>query len=122
MAKDQEAGLSRRGFVQGAAAGVALAAAPVWVRAAADADKAAVLAQIAGMHAANVRRLQEWIALPSIAAENTERKHLPKAVQVLLSRLPHAGGPGPRAEAGADPFSAAARNASKSAAAACAIP
>ena len=29
-----------------------------------------MLAQIPGMHAANVRRLQEWIALPSIAAEN----------------------------------------------------
>ena len=29
-----------------------------------------MLAQIPGMHAANVRRLQAWIALPSIAAEN----------------------------------------------------
>jgi len=35
-----------------------------------DADKAAVLAQIPKMHADNVKRLQDWIALPSIAAEN----------------------------------------------------
>ena len=69
MKSENEAGLSRRGFVQAAAAGAALAAAPAWVRAAAD-DKSAVLAQVQGMHDANVRRLQEWIALPSIAAEN----------------------------------------------------
>ncbi|HTT42085.1 MAG TPA: M20/M25/M40 family metallo-hydrolase [Steroidobacteraceae bacterium] len=69
MKRENEAGLSRRGFVQAAAAGAALAAAPAWVRAAAD-DKSAVLAQVQGMHDANVRRLQEWIALPSIAAEN----------------------------------------------------
>jgi hypothetical protein len=61
-------------------------------------------------------------SIPWTAAGGAEQKHLPTAVQVLLSRLPHAGGPGPRAEAGEDTFSAAARNASKSAAAACAIP
>ena len=102
MAKEQEAGLSRRGFVQGAAAGVALAAAPVWVRAAADADKAAVLAQIAGMHAANVRRLQEWIALPSIAAENRNYPQGPEYMAKLardagftgVEIIPTSGKPG----------------------------
>jgi acetylornithine deacetylase/succinyl-diaminopimelate desuccinylase-like protein len=66
-------GLSRREFVQGAVAGVALAAAPgtgFAASAADDADKQAVLQQIPKMHAENVKRLQEWIALPSIAAEN----------------------------------------------------
>jgi hypothetical protein len=33
-----------------------------------DAEKAAVLAQVPKMHAENLKRLQEWIALPSIAA------------------------------------------------------
>jgi acetylornithine deacetylase/succinyl-diaminopimelate desuccinylase-like protein len=64
---------NRRDFVQGAAATAALVAGPTMVRAAGDgheADKAAVLAQIPKMHAENIKRLQEWIALPSIAAEN----------------------------------------------------
>jgi len=64
---------NRREFVRSAAAGAALAAAPAMVLAAADGhdtDKAAVLAQIPKMHAQNIKRLQEWIALPSIAAEN----------------------------------------------------
>ncbi len=66
-------GLSRREFVQGAVAGAALTAAPGAAFAAFagdDADKQAVLQQIPKMHAENVKRLQEWIALPSIAAEN----------------------------------------------------
>src|ERR1700734_2703249 len=73
MANDQEREFSRRDFVQGAVSGAALAAVPMGVFAAAssnDPDKAAVLAQIPKMHAANIQRLQEWIALPSIAAEN----------------------------------------------------
>src|ERR1700729_3278677 len=73
MANDQEREFSRRDFVQSAVSGAALAAVPMGVFAAAssnDPDKAAVLAQIPKMHAANIQRLQEWIALPSIAAEN----------------------------------------------------
>ena len=64
---------SRREFVQGAVSGAAIAVAPVTVWAALSGgplDKTAVLAEIPKMHAANVKRLQEWIALPSIAAEN----------------------------------------------------
>jgi hypothetical protein len=63
---------SRRLFVQGTGSAIALTAVPAALAAAADgeADKAAVLAQIPRMHAANLKRLQEWIALPSIAAEN----------------------------------------------------
>ncbi|MBV9343639.1 MAG: M20/M25/M40 family metallo-hydrolase [Gammaproteobacteria bacterium] len=59
----------RRAFLQLAGAGLVLAHAPRLARAGAG-DRAAVLAAIPGMHQANVRRLQEWIALPSIAAEN----------------------------------------------------
>jgi acetylornithine deacetylase/succinyl-diaminopimelate desuccinylase-like protein len=65
--------LTRREFVEGAVAAAALAAVPETVFAAFpgdDADKQAVLQQIPKMHAENVKRLQEWIALPSIAAEN----------------------------------------------------
>jgi hypothetical protein len=62
-------------------------------------------------------------SIPSIAAASSglDRLNRHPVIQTLLSRLPHAGGPGPRAEPGQDAFSAAARKASKSAAAACAI-
>jgi acetylornithine deacetylase/succinyl-diaminopimelate desuccinylase-like protein len=72
MSYDHDRDLSRREFVQGTVSGLALAAAPAAVLAATskEAEKAAVLAQIPKMHAENLKRLQDWIALPSIAAEN----------------------------------------------------
>src|SRR6202166_3401707 len=73
MPGDQDRDLSRREFVQGTVSGLVLAAAPAAVLAAGgekDAEKAAVLAQVPKMHAENLKRLQAWIALPSIAAEN----------------------------------------------------
>ena len=71
MSEAGDAPFSRRNFVGGSLAAAALAALPAAVRAAEQqADKAAVLAQIPKMHAQNIKRLQEWIALPSIAAEN----------------------------------------------------
>ena len=71
MTDRNEWGFSRRDFVQGAVSGAALAAAPTLLMAAGgNADKAAVLAQIPAQHADNLKRLQNWIALPSIAAEN----------------------------------------------------
>jgi len=73
MPGDQDRDLSRREFVQGTVSGLVLAAAPAEVLAAGgerDAERAAVLAQVPKMHAENLKRLQEWIALPSIAAEN----------------------------------------------------
>src|SRR5580704_14195547 len=79
-------GLSRREFVQGAVAGVALAATPATGFAAYagdDADKQAVLQQIPKMHAENVKRLQEWIALPSIAAENRNFPQGPEHMATL---------------------------------------
>ncbi len=63
---------TRREFLQTAAAGAAVfafgngAVAPFFVK---D-DRAAVLAQVATQHDATLAMLREWIALPSIAAEN----------------------------------------------------
>src|SRR5450631_2159019 len=72
MSNEKDRDLSRREFVQGTVSGLALGLAPAAVLAASakDADKAAVLAQVPKMHAENLKRLQDWIALPSIAAEN----------------------------------------------------
>jgi len=69
----KDGGLSRRDFVQGAVSVMAAAAAAGSAMAATaggNADKAAVLAEIPKMHDENLKRLQAWIALPSIAAEN----------------------------------------------------
>jgi acetylornithine deacetylase/succinyl-diaminopimelate desuccinylase-like protein len=82
-------GVSRRDFVQGAVSGAVLAAAPGLAAAAAkNADKAAVLAQVPKMHDANFQRLQEWIALPSIAAED---RNYPQGAE-YMAKLAEAAG------------------------------
>jgi len=81
-------GLGRREFVQGAMAGVALAAAAPGAALVTSGDKAAVLAQIPKMHAENIKRLQDWIALPSIAAEN---RNFPQGPQ-YMAKLAEAAG------------------------------
>src|SRR5258708_31937175 len=89
MTNDRDLEFSRRDFVQGAVSGVALASVPTGMLAAApakDADKAAVLAQIPKMHAANIKRLQEWIALPSIAAENRNFPQGPEHIAKLAQQ------------------------------------
>src|ERR1700736_3652877 len=91
MAEAGEPTLGRREFVQGALSGAALAAAPGYVLAAshaAAADKAAVLAQIPKMHEQNVKRLQDWIALPSIAADN---RNFPQGPQYMMTLAQEAG-------------------------------
>ncbi len=105
MSDPTDRGLSRRDFVQGAVSGAAIAAAPttLWA-AAADAapGKGAVLAQIPKMHAANIKRLQDWIALPSIAAENRNYPQGPEHMARLareagftgVKLVPTAGKPG----------------------------
>jgi acetylornithine deacetylase/succinyl-diaminopimelate desuccinylase-like protein len=105
MANDRDRDFSRRDFVQGAVSGAALAAIPMGVLAAAssnDGDKAAVLAQVPKMHAANIKRLQEWIALPSIAAENRNYPQGPEYMAKLaqdagftgVKLIPTSGKPG----------------------------
>jgi acetylornithine deacetylase/succinyl-diaminopimelate desuccinylase-like protein len=96
-------GLSRREFVQGAVAGAVLAATPLVAFAAdSDGDKAAVLAQIPKMHAQNLKRLQDWIALPSIAAEDRNypqgAEHMKKLAEDAgfsgVTLIPTSGKPG----------------------------
>jgi len=67
------AGLSsptdRRAFLQGAAAAAAALAMPRWAHAH-PGDMDAILAEIEKRHDESVKRLQDWIRQPSIAAEN----------------------------------------------------
>ena len=113
---DRSESLSRREFVQGSVSAVALAGLPAAALAAdASADKAAVLAQIPKMHADNIKRLQDWIALPSIAAENRNYPQGPEYMAKLASDagftgvkiIPTSGKPGVfgRLDAGARPRS-----------------
>jgi acetylornithine deacetylase/succinyl-diaminopimelate desuccinylase-like protein len=91
MQKGSIMGLNRREFVQGAVAGIALTAAPgsaMAAFAADDSDKQAVLQQIPKMHTENVKRLQEWIALPSIAAEN---RNFPQGPEYMAKLARDAG-------------------------------
>lgn len=64
---DTEFGADRRAVMVGAAASAALLASGGFGFAAEDANS--VRKTISAQHAANVKRLQDWIALPSIAAE-----------------------------------------------------
>src|SRR5712672_362657 len=90
MAKRINSSLSRRDFVQGAVSSAAIAAVstPLAASAGSKADKAAVLAQIPMMHAENVQRLQQWIALPSIAAEN---RNFPQGPEYMAKLAQDAG-------------------------------
>ena len=89
MSSSDENGLSRRDFVHCAMSSAVLAAAPSLVMAAAaSADKSAVLAQIPQQHAGNIKRLQDWIALPSIAAEN---RNYPQGAQYMAKLATEAG-------------------------------
>ena len=69
---DAQSELTRRDFVAGilaSAAAISLGATPALAMDGPDQD--AVAAQIPRQHDATVKMLQDWIALPSIAAENT---------------------------------------------------
>jgi acetylornithine deacetylase/succinyl-diaminopimelate desuccinylase-like protein len=63
-------GFDRRTFIHGAVAGAAVVLADGAAPFVAWAQQDAVVAQIAARHGATVKMLQDWIALPSIAAEN----------------------------------------------------
>jgi len=82
--------LSRRDFVQSSVSATLLASLPAVTLAAGSdhPDKAAVLAQIPKMHAENIKRLQEWIALPSIAAEN---RNYPQGAEYMARLARDAG-------------------------------
>ena len=91
MTDSNDKNVSRREFVHGAVGGAVMAAAPAAVFGAAGShagDKAAVMAQIPGMHADNLKRLQDWIALPSIAAEN---RNYPQGAEYMAKLAKEAG-------------------------------
>src|SRR5215468_12676746 len=86
--------LNRRDFVGASLSAGALAVMPASMLAAAadaESDKSAVLAQIPKMHDENVRRLQQWIALPSIAAEDRNYPQGPEYMAQLARDAGFAG-------------------------------
>jgi acetylornithine deacetylase/succinyl-diaminopimelate desuccinylase-like protein len=98
--------LNRRDMIKTSlAAGAATAIAsslPVDLFAADNAGMQAVLAQVPKLHGETVRRLQEWIALPSIAAENRNYPQGPEHMAQLardagfsnVEVIPTSGKPG----------------------------
>jgi acetylornithine deacetylase/succinyl-diaminopimelate desuccinylase-like protein len=102
MTQKPAGNLSRRDFLNSSAAAAALATVPAAVLAAGRPGKAAVLAEIPRMHEANIKRLQDWIALPSIAAENRNFPQGPEYMAQLardagfsgVKIMPTAGKPG----------------------------
>jgi acetylornithine deacetylase/succinyl-diaminopimelate desuccinylase-like protein len=103
--KSDTDGFNRREFMRGSVSTLALTAMPGAVLAATpdtQADKSAVLAQIPRMHSENLKRLQDWIALPSIAAENRNYPQGPEYMAQLaraagfsgVKLMPTSGKPG----------------------------
>src|SRR6266700_1381320 len=89
MTGTRDQGLNRRGFVLGTVSGAALAMAPTLSGAGPDSsNKKTVLAQIPKMHAENIKRLQDWIAFPSIAAEN---RNYPQGAEYMADLARKAG-------------------------------
>jgi acetylornithine deacetylase/succinyl-diaminopimelate desuccinylase-like protein len=64
-----EVHFDRRALLQGAAAGAAVLSTPVLAQ---SGDEKAFRAAVEKGHDASIKRLQEWIAFPSIAAENRD--------------------------------------------------
>jgi len=79
--------IARRTMLQGAALGAAALAMPQ-VALASPADLKALATELAKSHDANVKRLQEWIRVPSIAAEN---RGFPEGSELMAKMLRDAG-------------------------------
>src|SRR5215472_7043268 len=80
--------MNRRTFLQGTLAGAATLALPQRSRGAAATGLAPVLAQVEKHHDEAIRRLQEWIKQPSIAAEN---RGMSEGCDLTLRMLREAG-------------------------------
>ncbi|HSE54040.1 MAG TPA: M20/M25/M40 family metallo-hydrolase, partial [Gemmatimonadales bacterium] len=103
MDSHRDQAFDRRTFIQGAATGAAAIAVGGRAAFAFQAqDQAAVVAQIARQHDATVKMLQDWIALPSIAAEDKGYPEGPEYMARLareagferVELVPTAGKPG----------------------------
>ena len=103
MDSHRDHSFDRRAFIQGAATGaaaIAVGGRPAFAFQAED--QAAVVAQIARQHDATVKMLQDWIALPSIAAEDKGYPEGPEYMARLareagferVELVPTAGKPG----------------------------
>ena len=88
MTESSNAPFNRREFLQGALAGAALAAFPIPAFSADNPGMQSVLGEIPKMHDENVKHLQEWIALPSIAAEN---RNYPQGPEYMAKLAREAG-------------------------------
>lgn len=88
-----ETSLSRRDFLNASVSAAALTVLPGAARAAGCPGKAVVLAQVPKMHGVNIKRLQDWIALPSIAAEN---RNYPQGPEYMAQLARDAGFTGVR--------------------------
>ena len=101
-ASGQPQEIDRRGFLQGAIAGATVLLTDRFAPLLAAAEQDAVIAQIAVRHDATVKMLQDWIALPSIAAENRNYPEGPEYMARLAREagfghveiVPTAGKPG----------------------------
>jgi acetylornithine deacetylase/succinyl-diaminopimelate desuccinylase-like protein len=83
--------IDRRAFVESAATGLVgltLGSRGLAAQAGAHAERDAVVAQIAPRHAATVKMIQDWIALPSIAAENL---NYPQGAEYMVRLAREAG-------------------------------
>ena len=80
--------IDRRLFLRGAAAGAAAMASTVRARAADAPDLKPIQTEITKRHDQAVRRLQEWIRQPSIAAEN---RGVPEGCDLTMRLLRDAG-------------------------------
>src|SRR5664279_2481219 len=89
MNADTPTDVTRRDFLQTSMAGaaaVAIGGADGLL--AAPSDQEAVVAEIAKQHAATVQALRDWIALPSIAAEN---RNYPQGAEYMARLAKDAG-------------------------------
>ena len=88
LSEKSTGGISRRTFVQGTLAAVAVSALSEKAFAADSTAEAKVVAAVPGMHDTAVKMLQEWIALPSIAAEG---RNYPQGAEYMAKLASNAG-------------------------------
>src|SRR5271166_296232 len=102
MIDDRSVDLDRRAFLQTAVAGAAALSATRRAFAAGAADLKPIESEIAKRHDESIRRIQDWIRTPSIAAENRNMKEgCDQMMQLLreagfgqVTKMPTDGHPG----------------------------